>query len=397
MSMSESNTELCEVAASGFRTSSIRITGVRIHRLEAPLEERFGWSLNWTDRRTATLVEVTTDAGLTGWGDGNWGGEQLLAQPELVIGRSPFEVESIFDDLRPPARAQQRMGPATGGGLDVALWDVIGQALGLPVCRLLGRQYRWRVQPYCTALYRKDWPDLCEGLAAEALEWKARGYRVIKMKTGYGPQTDVAAVRAVREVMGPDVALGIDSNCAYDSGTAVALGRRLEDFDLTWWEEPLLADDLDGYRRLRESVGVPIAAGETFDLDRLVADYVQPRLIDILQPEIEFVGLTGGRCLSYLCWLNHMRLAPHNWGTAVRTAAILHWMATVPPPTEAIAAPPVVFEFDCTPSPFRDAVVREKIHIEADGLIGVPDKPGLGIHVIPEAVEQYRVELTTVG
>jgi D-galactarolactone cycloisomerase len=138
----------------GVSAPRIRIMGVRVHRLEGRLKERFGWSLNWTDRRTATLVEVTTDAGLTGWGDGGWGGDVLRANPELVIGRSPFEVEAIYDALRPPACRQQRMGPATGGGLDVALWDIIGQALGQPVSGLLGRVYRSRVEAYCTALYR---------------------------------------------------------------------------------------------------------------------------------------------------------------------------------------------------------------------------------------------------
>jgi D-galactarolactone cycloisomerase len=217
------------------------------------------------------------------------------------------------------------------------------------------------------------------------------------MKIGYGPDEDVRAVRAVREAVGDGVALGVDSNCAYDAGTAVALGRRLEQFDLMWWEEPLPADDFEGYRRLREAVRIPIAAGETFDLDKLIVHYVQPQLVDILQPEIEFVGLTGGRRLSSLCWLNRLRLIPHNWGTAVRTAAILHWMSTVPPITEALNPPRVMFEFDRTESPFRDAVIRERIDLGEDGRIGVPRGPGLGVEVLPEAVAEYRVELITLG
>ena len=102
---------------------AIRITEVRIHRLDAPLRERFGWSLNWTSRRTATLVEVRTDAGLTGWGDGYFGGDVLRAHPELVIGRSPFEAEAIYDSLRPFVWKQARTGASICGGLDTALWD----------------------------------------------------------------------------------------------------------------------------------------------------------------------------------------------------------------------------------------------------------------------------------
>lgn len=372
------------------------IQEVRIHQLVAPIRERFGWSLNWTQERHATLVEVRTDSGLVGWGDGLFGGETLLRNPQLVIGRSPFEVEAIFDEMRSYGGRQARTVGVGCGGLDVALWDLVGKALGQPVHKLIGKQYRTRVQPYCTALYRKDWPDLAAGLAAEATQWKAKGYAVIKMKIGYGPDIDVELVHAVRSALGVGVGLAVDSNCAYDAGTAAALGKRLEPFQLSWWEEPLLANDLEGYRRLRDSFSIPLASGETLTTDELVRDYVQPRLVDILQPDIEYVGLTGGRRLSYLSWLNHQRLIPHNWGTALRTVAELHWTSTIPPIAEGIYSPPVMFEFDRTESPFRDAVVAEAVDIEADGLIPVPTGPGLGVRVVDEAVAEYRRDLLVV-
>lgn len=217
--------------------------------------------MGWTAERTASLVEVTTDAGLTGWGDGKWGGERLQSHPELVVGRSPFEVEAIFQDLRAAAGHQTRVGDAAAGGLDAALWDLCGKALKRPVCDLIGGRRRDRVEPYLTALYRQDWPDLGEGLAEEACYWKCRGWRAMKMKTGYGPDTDVRVVRAVRKAIGDDIQLGVDSNCAYDAGTAAALGRRLEEFQPMWWEEPILADDLDGYARLAQCVRFPLASG----------------------------------------------------------------------------------------------------------------------------------------
>jgi D-galactarolactone cycloisomerase len=374
----------------------VRITGVNVYRLEGRLGKRFGWSLNWIDRRTATLVEVTTDAGLTGWGDGGFPKEVVPHCSEAVIGRSPFEVEAIYDEMRPEAFDQQRPGQPTAGGLDVALWDVVGQALGKPIWSLLGKKYRDRVRPYLTALYRKDRQDLAAGLAEEARGWLAQGYTAMKMKIGYGPDLDVEVVGAVREAIGGGVGLAVDSNCAYDAGTAVALGRRLEEFNLMWWEEPILANDLVGYRRLKDSLRIPLAGGETLPVDQLVRDYIQPRLVDILQPEVELVGLTGARRLSWLCWLNHIRLIPHNWGTALRTAAILHWMSTVPPLTEAIAAPPVMFEFDQTENPLRDAVIQERLRPGEDGMIEVPNKPGLGVTVIPEAVREFAVETISI-
>jgi D-galactarolactone cycloisomerase len=376
----------------------IRITGVKVHTLTGRLRQRFGWSLSWTETRTATLVEVTTDAGLTGWGEGGYGGERLRRNPELVIGRSPFEVEGIFEDLRSPAQAQQRMGPPTSAGLDVALWDIMGQALDKPVCRILGRQYRQRVQPYCTALYRKDWPDLAAGLAAEARAWKAKGFQVLKMKIGYGPGLDVEIVRAVRQAIGEDVGLAVDANCAYDDGAAVALGRRLEEFNLLWWEEPIWADDLAGYARLRKALKIPLASGETMSPDWLIKNYIQPRLVDIVQPDLDIVGLTGGRNLSHFCRLNQVRLIPHNWGTPIGTAATLHWMSCLPPMPGPAATPAGAFELDQTENPLRAAVVRQTFDIDpVDGCIQVPTRPGLGIDVVREAVQEYRTELLTIS
>ena len=376
--------------------NGLRIRRVRIHKLRAPLREPFGWSLAWTDHRTATLIEVTTDNGITGWGDGATGEQQLLAHRELLIGRSLFEVEGIYEDLRASAGHQERRGPSLCGGLDSAIWDALGQAVGLPVSNLLGARQRAAVRPYCTSLYRKRWPDLEEGLCAEAAEWKARGFRAIKMKTGYGAETDYRIVKAVRSCLGDDVALAIDSNCAYSAGAAVSLGSRLEEFNLLWWEEPLLSDDLAGYGRLRDSIRIPIAGGETLPADVLIRNYIQTRLVDVLQPEVEIIGLTGARRITPLCWLNHIQLAPHNWGTAVRTAAILQWMATVPQLTPALEAAVVTFEFDQTESPFRDAVVESGFALNAQGMIDIPHSPGLGVRVIPEAVAEFRQDLIVV-
>jgi D-galactarolactone cycloisomerase len=375
--------------------AAVRIASVRIHKLRASLRERFGWSLNWASHRAATLVEVTTDEGITGWGDGAAGEETLLGAPAIVVGRSPFEAEAIYEELRRAPGHQERYGASRCGGLDTALWDIMGQVLGLPVSRLLGRQYRQKVEPYCTALYRKDRPDLVAALAEEAQSWKAQGFRAMKMKIGYRPDVDVRIVQAVRAAIGGDTGLAVDSNCAYDAGAAAALGSRLEELGLLWWEEPVPADDLEGYRRLRDAIRIPLAGGETLLLDALLRDYVQPRLVDVVQPEVELIGLTGARRLTPLCWLNHVRLAPHNWGTAVRTAAILHWMAAVPPLTPALHES-VTFELDQTENPLRDGVVERGFRLDPDGCIEVPAAPGLGVRVLPEAVARFRTDLIEV-
>ncbi len=227
--------------------SALKIRHIRIHRLQGQLTERFGWSLNWTNTRTVQLVEVETEDGLTGWGEGS------VYAPEKAIGRSAFEIAALWEQSREPSAKQRRRGAPHGAGLDIALWDLVGKALGKPVCELLGPVYRTSVQAYCTAMYRKDWPDFPSGVAEEAASGVAKGYRHLKMKIGFDPQTDVRIVKAVREAIGPDIHLGVDSNCGYDAGTAVALAPRLEPFNLMWWEEPFLADDLAAYDRLRQS------------------------------------------------------------------------------------------------------------------------------------------------
>jgi D-galactarolactone cycloisomerase len=366
----------------------MKITAIRVHRLEARLRQRFAWSLHWTDKRVGTLVEVETDSGLTGWGDGAVP-DAALAKMQGFIGRSPFEAEAIFDELRAPGLLQGRPGEPMFGSLDVALWDLQGKALGLPVCNLLGRVYRRQVRPYCTALYRVDCGDLPRALAEEAAGWKAQGYATMKMKIGYGPDLDIRCVEAVRNAIGGDTGLAVDSNCAYDAPTAIALGARLEAFNIRWWEEPLDALDLEGYRRLRQAVRIPLASGESLTADTLARDYIAPRLIDIVQPEVEWIGLTGARRITPLAWLQHIKVVPHNWSTAIRTATVLHWAATIPPPTIGLATNEVTFEFDQTEHPFRDAVVNESITPGSDGIMHVPDKPGLGVTVNRKALERF--------
>lgn len=380
-----------------FSPPPLRITRIRIHRLVGPLREPFGWSLNWTRVRTATLVEVNTDEGLTGWGEGNCDISVLAAQVERLMGRSPFEMEAIHEELRYPAGPQQMPGPCAAPALDIALWDLAGKALGLPVSALMGKRFRTEVQPYVTALYRKAGKDLSRVLAEEARAWVEQGYRVLKMKTGYSPELDCEIVRAVREAVGPGVGLAIDSNCAYDVSTAIRIGARLESLDLLWWEEPLLSDDLEGYERLRQLLCVPVAAGETGSTEWLIRNYVEKKLVDILQPDLGYVGLSGARTLTRLCQIRHMRLIPHNWGTAVGTAATLHWLATIPPLTPALNPPEVMLEFDQTEHPFRDAIVLERIQPPSPGeSLRVPEGPGLGVTVIPEALREFREALITL-
>jgi D-galactarolactone cycloisomerase len=396
-------------AARAMAIPDLKITGVSVHVVSQTLKEPMGYCcapggvLGMT-AVGSSVIEVKTDAGLTGWGDGAWGGEILRKNRELVIGRSPFEAEAIFNEITDLAadawQARLPRNAASPGGLDVALWDLMGKALGKPVHRLLGKQYRKRVMPYASAGYRKNWPDLERGFADELRHWtKDMGFRAAKVKSGYDPVTDYRVLAAVRKAIGEEIRLGTDAGTpgAYDTGTAVALGRRLEELNLEFWEEPINKYDLEGYARLKQAVRIPLAAGEALPIDWLMENYIQKRVVDVVQPDISEAGFTGGKRLAYAAWLNRLRLVPHSWGTPIRIAAELHWVAAIPDISRAWNPPAPLFELHLPDESPVWGLTTKRIEVDkADGMIAVPDGPGLGFEINRDEMEKYRKQVITV-
>ncbi len=394
--------------AQGTSIPNLTITGIKIHRIRQEMREPMGYCcargnpLGFTSTG-ANVIELSTNAGLTGWGDGQWGGDVLRNNKDLVIGRSPFEVEAIFDELtelhRVPYHTMPRNAPSAGG-LDVAIWDLVGKALGKPLSKILGKQYHQRVMPYASAGYRKDWPDLEAGFAEELHHWtKEVGYRAAKVKTGYGPDIDVRVVGAVRKAIGEEIHLGIDAGTpgAYDDGTAVMLGRQLEAFNLEFWEEPITQWDLEGYARLKNVLRIPLASGEFLPVDWTIENYIQKRIVDIVQPDIMDCGLTGGKRITNACTVNRVRLAPHSWGSPIRIASELHWVACIPKLGRAWNPPPQLFELHLPHESPAWGLTPEPIEVDkSDGLIAVPTGPGLGIEINRDELERYRVDLISI-
>ncbi|MFC1542039.1 mandelate racemase/muconate lactonizing enzyme family protein [Candidatus Latescibacterota bacterium] len=388
-----------ELHAADTNIPKIKITEVRVHFIRQKLERPIGYCCSVTPfgmtHVGATIFEVKTDQGITGWGDG-WNWQPIRNNPEIVIGRSPFEVEAIYEELGGYTRSEME-----AGGLDIALWDIVGQTLGIPICRLFGKQYRTRVMPYASAGYRKDWSDPEKGFAEEERYWSHEmGYRAVKMKTGYGPEMDVRVIRAVREAIGPDIKLGIDSGTPgiYDDGTAVMLGRQLEDLNLEYWEEPIEKWDIEGYARLKNSLRIPLASGEALPIDWVIKNYINPQTIDIVQPDIANAGFTGARKVNYAAWVNRVRVMPHTWGTPIRIAATMHWAACIPQHSERfINPPPVLFELHLPHESPAWELTEKRIEVDkTDSMIEVPNNPGLGIKVIPEVLDKYRSSDTII-
>ncbi|MDA0345852.1 MAG: mandelate racemase/muconate lactonizing enzyme family protein [Verrucomicrobia bacterium] len=399
---------LAQLNLSNSALSDLKITGIKIHRISQKLAEPLGYGAAPDPFRIshmgAGIVEVSTNAGLTGWGEGGWAGDILSKKPELVIGRSPFEVEAIFDELTELNEIQYHKMPRNAGspgGLDTALWDLVGKAVGKPISQLLGKQYRDRVMPYASAGYQKpSWKGEVKRWADEISHCtKELGYKAAKIKTGYGPARDVEIVAAVREAIGEQIHLGIDSGTpgAYDDGTAVMLGRQLEAFNLEYWEEPINKWDIEGYKRLKDTLRIPLASGEFLPVDWTIENYVNKKIVDIVQPDIVDCGLTGGKRITHACTINRVRLIPHSWGCPIRIVAEMHWAATIPQLSISEFAPPILFELHLPEESAIWSLTTEPILVDKkDGQIAVPTGPGLGIEIDRDELARYRTEIVTI-
>jgi D-galactarolactone cycloisomerase len=383
----------------------VKIRDVRAHYLRAELREPFGWSVYTTPIRQALLVEVETDDGLIGWGESGSGTLPRAAKAfvedvlrPLAVGVDPFDLNLIWQ------RAQTTFDRAGWGGglavqalsgLEVALWDLIGKATARPVGQLLGGRVRERVQAYATGLYY--YPEAADPSAAreeEARGYVERGYRAMKMKVGgLSPSDDLREVERIRRAIGDQTLLMVDANGGYDGRTAILVGRELERHGVAWFEEPVQRGDLAGYLEVKRALTMPIAGGEHLGGLDAFRELVQPRAVDILQPDVANAGgLAESRRIAALAAAFHVRVFPHVWGTPLAVAAGLHFAATLPsmPPvvTPTALAQEPIFEFDSTPHPIRDAMMTDAMR-PRDGWLDVPSGPGLGVDVDPAVIRHF--------
>lgn len=381
----------------------MKITDLRVHVLQSPLDQPFAFSQGWVGRRSATLVEVATDSGLTGWGEAF---AQGLEPPQiaaaviehalrpLVLGANPLDIEVLWHRMYHQTRDYGRKGSviAAISAVDIALWDLAGKHYGEPVHRLLGGAFRDRVQPYATGFYRLRGQGEAPRLADEALAHFEAGFRLMKVKLGYGVDDDIAVIRAVaRAIEGRGVTLMVDTNHAYGRAEALRLGYVLDELDLRWYEEPVAPEDIDGYCELRARLRTPIAGGENEHTLHGFRELLGRHAVDIAQPDAGSCGgLTAARHIVALAQANGIEVNPHVWGSAVAQAASLHLIAALPVAHHSVFARPPVLEYDRSSHPFRRELVTEPIEM-ADGAVPVPQGPGLGITLRAETLDRFRI------
>lgn len=346
----------------------------------------------------AFLVRIHTDEGIVGIGEADTSpylARTMIEMPsshavarglgELLVGENPLEIERLWKLMFDGTYHYGRFGAALHvmSGIDIALWDIAGKAAGRPVCELLGGTPGTEIPVYASEVMPET-PDEVRRIAERAV---ADGYPALKL--GWGPlgrdlDRDVALARTARDAIGPDRLLMIDGGMGYSVKRAAELARRLEDTQLYWLEEPLAADDYDGYRRLSDSVPIRVAAGEADATIRPFRDLVERGHVDVLQPDIARCGgFTVARQIAALQRECSVEIVPHCFSSGVLVAASLHFVATLDRPT--------LSEYSVAGSPLVSDLLREPFVLR-DGALTVPTGAGLGIDLNDDVVSRLRAD-----
>lgn len=338
------------------------------------------------------VVEVITADGLTGWGEGlardGLRGHAAFVTDTLapvVIGRDARDRRAIWRAMR--ATLSGRPGGQlveAMAAIDIALWDLAGRALGEPVHRLLGGMGRTRVQAYASSI---NWLDdaTAERELAAAL---ACGFTQVKIKLGRPVRDAIGRARLLRRLAGDRVELFVDANCAYDLHEAIEVGRVLADLGYAVFEEPIAASDRAGYAALARHLPIRLAAGESDYVAAEALPMLQDRSIGLIQPDVARAGgITETWRIAELAAAHQVGYAPHvGWSGAICAAASLQLAAAA----EAFRT----FECMVYANTLRDglliAPVGEKEMLR-EGMLPVPDGPGLGIEVNRDALAEWRV------
>jgi len=374
----------------------MKIKHVRTHILQAELSQPFAYSRAWYDTRMAMVVEIETDNGLIGWGE-CYGPARITAAvvasvATLLIGEDPLRIDYLWRKVYSTLRDHGQKGVVIEGlsGIDIALWDIKGKHFDAPIHRLLGGGIRNAVQAYATGLYRRRSGDPLRYLPEEAAGYVVEGFKAVKLKVGFGVEEDAAVTRAVREAIGPDVAMMVDANHAYDATAAIRLGRIVERHDIGWFEEPVPPEDVSGYREVKAALSIPIAGGECEFTRFGFRDILASRAMDIIQPDTCAAGgLSECKKIADMAEAFGVRYNPHVWGTGIAIAASLQLLAVLPSHTPLSLAPlEPMLEFDRTEHPIRQAILTRPIE-HVSGIVAVPDGPGLGIEIDRDALARF--------
>jgi L-alanine-DL-glutamate epimerase-like enolase superfamily enzyme len=365
-----------------FPPPNIKITEVKFLRLRYPGKtprKRNGTIASGGGAPGMTQLELHTDAGIVGRSIPSGSQEIITGQlMPKITGMNPFHIEAIWDRMYRFNRKPVAKGLyiSAMGSIDIAIWDIIGKALNMPVCEVLG-VFSERIRVYAAGGYYEEGKGIKE-LAKEMEGYVSEGFHAVKMKIG-GEAMDVDAerVRAVREAIGPKIDLMIDANNRWTAPEAIRFGRMVEKYNPFWFEEPVEADDFAGCAEVKRKLNIPIAAGENEFTRWGARDLITANAVDVLQCDTVLAGgISEGRKIANLASAHHIQVSPHG-----NPHMAVHLLASLPNALIMETYPAVESQYNLALPLFP----------VKDGYIQVPKKPGLGIDPDPEIVKKYRV------
>jgi L-rhamnonate dehydratase len=347
------------------------------------------------------VILVHTDEGLTGIGEVDSAPEAVRALVDapgshaianslrhLLVGEDPLDVERLWHKMYRGLIYIGRRGIAVHAmsGIDIALWDIKGKALGKPVCELIGTPVRDRVRAYASMLMPEDPGEVRERVAA------LRGQGFTAVKLGWGPLgadagKDVELARAAVEAGGEELTIMIDAGLGYgsDASTAIRVGNALGELGVFWLEEPFEPDEYEAYAELADAVEIRVAAGEQDTTLWGFRELIERGHVDLVQPDVTRCGgITELLRIAELAREHGVETVPHAWKSGIIKAASLHVNAVLP---DALFQ-----EYCVADTPINTSLTRERLPIDADGFVAVPTGPGLGVELDHEVMARYRVD-----
>jgi D-galactarolactone cycloisomerase len=366
----------------------MKIVGVKTIRLRAaiPTEGQVFSRSGVRNSRWATLVQVETDEGINGVGSCSGNGELIelivanVLKP-LLIGMDPTEIDAIWDKAYFRGGHKEfgtrGIGVVALSGVDIALWDILGKARGVPLYQLLGGKCHDKVPVYATALY----PEEPAKVAKRARGFAEQGFHGVKIKVGFDLDQDIRIVRAVREELGKDFVIMTDANQGYTLNVALKAADAFAECGAYWLEEPLFVEDIEGHAMLREKGKTPIAVGENLHMCYAFENFIARGAVDFIQPDVARAGgITEIRKITAIAAMHKVPVSFHTWGDGVALAASVHLSAAL--------EHCIVMELDYTYNPLREELLREPFKV-ANGYLIPPEKPGLGIELNEEALGRF--------
>lgn len=374
----------------------MKITDIRCEILKQPTIEMVG-----DGSQDTVVIFVDTDAGITGIGEVDsspYVVKSIVECPashmacmglkEVLLGEDPLDVERLWRKMYEKSIYHGRRSVVIHAmsGIDMALWDIVGKAYGVPVGKALGGTYRDKIQAYCSVLMPGTEKEIYE-LVEKHMH---RGYQ--GMKLGWGAlgesfEKDIALVKAAREALGPDKQLMIDIGMRWtDVKGAMRTVQAFEEYNVFWVEEPFHPDNLSGYARLNAATSVHIAGGEEVGTLHEYRQLLEMGCVDIVQPDLSRCGgLTIARKLIDLAEEYNAMVIPHAFKTNILMAATLQYISTLPNAWYQ--------EFCEQDTLLRQQLTTPLFSIDDQGYVAIPQDPGMGIAVNQDVVEKYRVNV----